>query len=85
MIIKRFLYFHNFVLPLLVFIWSFSSLFMYGFTIKGILNFIVMVYSIFIIGFADTYHQCLLKKMKELKNEKVQSSNIHKSINKKAS
>lgn len=78
--IKKVLYFHNIFLPFIVFMICLSSLFSYGFTIKGLINLIVMIYSIIIIWFADIYHERLLKKMKELRNEKVQSSNIHKSI-----
>ena len=80
MIIKKLLFFHNVVLPLISFIVCLSSLFSYGFTIKGFINIIVMIYCIAVILFVDIYHERLLKKMKELRNEKVQSSNIYKSI-----
>ncbi len=96
MIIKKVLFFHNVLLPLLVVIVSWAAFLSYGFTIKGFIGLIVMIYCMIVIGFANTYNECLLKKMKDreeyyekiikkllrrISNEKTQSSNIHKGIN----
>lgn len=45
----KIIYFHNVILPLLVFLICLSSIVMYGFTIKGLINFIVMIYSLCIV------------------------------------
>lgn len=52
---NKVIYFHNVILPLIVFIICLSSIMMYGFTIKGLINFVVMIYSLFVVYSFDRH------------------------------
>lgn len=52
---KKVIFFHNVIFPLLIFLVCFSQLFVFGFSIKGLINFSFMVYSIMVmISFDET-------------------------------
>lgn len=52
---EKVIYFHNIILPLIVFIICLSSIAMYGFTIRGLINFIVMIYSLYVVYSFDKH------------------------------
>lgn len=52
---NKVIYFHNVILPLIVFIICLGSIVMYGFTIKGLINFVVMIYSLFVVYSFDKH------------------------------
>lgn len=55
---KKVIFFHNIILPLLTFLVCFSQLFVFGFSIKGLINFSLMVYSVVVmISFDETHKE----------------------------
>ena len=53
---KKVIFFHNVIFPLLMFLVCFSQLFVFGFSVKGLINFSLMVYSIVVIISCDETH-----------------------------
>jgi hypothetical protein len=81
---KKLLEFHNAWLPMIIFNICLVSLFMYGFTIKALINLIVLIYCIVIIICTAEYQKVLETREKSYKkiirrllDEKTQSSDIH--------
>lgn len=54
---KKVMFFHNVIFPLLMFLVCFSQLFAFGFSIKGLINFSLMVYSVVVMISFDEAHK----------------------------